>query len=302
MLTGLVGLLLASCGVASHTASYYTSSNKATREVLSEGMVCYTIKDSLFGAPQSISILEFDPSKYTFKVLSHNGMVKTDKMAEELGAVAAINGTFYNMRKGNSVCYMQIEGVVADTTVGKDMQRRATGAVLIKKGKLSTIPWNKELESRYKEAAAQKGLMQVGVFQPANATDVNSNGISVMAAMPVLIDNGKAVEMELYKGFSNKRHPRSVVFVTNEGLVCLMVIDGRHKGNAEGMTLDEVQQFLLSMDNGKGCRSAVNLDGGGSSTLWTSKEGVINYPSDNSKFDHKGTRRVANSIVVFANR
>ena len=277
-----MGLLLASCGVASHTASYYTSSNKATREVLSEGMVCYTIKDSLFGAPQSISILEFNPSKYTFKVLSHNGMAKTDKMAEELGAVAAINGTFYNMRKGNSVCYMQIDGVVADTTVGNDMQRRATGAVLIKKGKLSTIPWNKELENQYK------------------ATAVNSDGVSVMAAMPVLIDNGKAVEMELYKGFSNKRHPRSVVFVTNEGLVCLMVIDGRHKGNAEGMTLDEVQQFLLSINNGKGCRSAVNLDGGGSSTLWTAKEGVINYPSDNSKFDHKGTRRVANSIIVMA--
>ncbi|MBO4691191.1 MAG: phosphodiester glycosidase family protein [Bacteroidales bacterium] len=282
LLAGLVGLLLVSCGVASHTASYYTSSNKATREVLSEGMVCYTIKDSLFGAPQSISILEFNPSKYTFKLLSHNGMAKTDKMAEELGAVAAINGTFYNMRKGNSVCYMQIDGVVADTTVGNDMQRRATGAVLIKKGKLSTIPWNKELENQYK------------------ATAVNSDGVSVMAAMPVLIDNGKAVEMELYKGFSNKRHPRSVVFVTNEGLVCLMVIDGRHKGNAEGMTLDEVQQFLLSINNGKGCRSAVNLDGGGSSTLWTAKEGVINYPSDNSKFDHKGTRKVANSIIVMA--
>ena len=77
------------------------------------------------------------------------------------------------------------------------------------------------------------------------------------------------------------------------------------------MTLDEVQIYLQSMDGGKGCRNAVNLDGGGSSTLWLSPAsgdsvpknqigGVINHPSDNGKFDHKGERRVANSIIVLS--
>ena len=105
-----------------------------------------------------------------------------------------------------------------------------------------------------------------------------------------------------------------------DGKICLMVIDGRSKGNAAGMTLDEVQRYLLSIDGGKGCRNAVNLDGGGSSTLWINPNskastsqassvpevalktvtGVINHPSDNGKFDHKGERRVANSIIVLS--
>ena len=126
---------------------------------------------------------------------------------------------------------------------------------------------------------------------------ISSENVSVMATMPLLIKDGYAVELVEYKGFSDKRHPRSVIFERN-GKICLMVIDGRSKGNAAGMTLDEVQRYLLSMDGGKGCDNAVNLDGGGSSTLWIKESGVLNHPSDNGKFDNKGERRVANSIII----
>ena len=44
---------------------------------------------------------------------------------------------------------------------------------------------------------------------------------------------------------------------------------------------------------------AINLDGGGSTTLWTKKTGVINHPYDNKKFDHEGERTVPNLIVVY---
>ncbi|MBR4801297.1 MAG: phosphodiester glycosidase family protein, partial [Bacteroidales bacterium] len=185
-------------------------------------------------------------------------------------------GTFYDMKKGGSVCYLQIDGVVADTTKGKDMKVRANGAVVIKKGKLSVEPWSPDREKEFRANLKKK--------------------TSVMATMPLLIKDGYAVELPYYKGFSDKRHPRSVVF-EKDGKICLMVIDGRSKGNAAGMTLDEVQRYLLSM-GGKGCTAAVNLDGGGSSTLWLKEGGVINHPSDNGKFDHKGERRVANSIIV----
>ena len=45
-------------------------------------------------------------------------------------------------------------------------------------------------------------------------------------------------------------------------------------------------------------RQALNLDGGGSSTLWTAQEGVLNHPYDNRRFDHEGERGVPNCIVV----
>jgi exopolysaccharide biosynthesis protein len=45
----------------------------------------------------------------------------------------------------------------------------------------------------------------------------------------------------------------------------------------------------------------MNLDGGGSSTLYirnATDNGVVNYPSDNKKFDHEGQRSVANIIYL----
>ena len=304
--------------------------------------------ESVYGAPQDISIIEIDPRKYRFKVVDHKGLKRTSAVAEEAGAVAAMNGTFYDMKKGGSVCYLQIDGQVADTTKGNDMRLRANGAVVIRNGKLSVESWSPEKEILYKECF----LKDFNRFNYADQTrhsksehtihskygntikrSQNKN-VSVMATMPLLIKDGYAVELIYYKGFSDKRHPRSVVF-EKDGKICLMVIDGRSKGNASGMTLDEVQRYLQSMDNGKGCQNAVNLDGGGSSTLWIkpssqytntqattaqtpsaqsqsaqtpssqtpsaqTQSGVVNHPSDNGKFDHKGERRVANSIIVVA--
>lgn len=42
---------------------------------------------------------------------------------------------------------------------------------------------------------------------------------------------------------------------------------------------------------------ALNLDGGGSTTLWVNGQ-VVNHPSDNKKFDNKGERKVHNIIAV----
>lgn len=232
---------------------------------------------SLYGSPQFITILEIDPKRYSFKIMDHMGLKRTSEVASEAEAEAAINGTFYNMKQGGSVCYLQIDGTVVDTTKGSNMQLRTNGAVVIRKGKLSIEPWNQEKEKAFRNNKKRRG--------------------SVMASMPLLIQDGHKVELLENKGFSDKRHPRSVIF-EKDGNICLMVIDGRSKGNAAGMTLDEVQRYLLSMDGGKGCDNAINLDGGGSSTLWEELYGVLNHPSDNGKFDNKGERRVANSIII----
>ena len=85
------------------------------------------------------------------------------------------------------------------------------------------------------------------------------------------------------------------------------------------MSIDELTLLMqwLKMDN------AINLDGGGSTTLWVKNYpygGVVNHPSDNrkwvhsdaykpgmdldnlpadmNKWDHTGERRVANAILI----
>lgn len=74
----------------------------------------------------------------------------------------------------------------------------------------------------------------------------------------------------------------------------LMVIDGRAEGMADGTSIYETAFICLWL----GMKDAINLDGGGSSTLWTDKLGLINHPSDNKKFDHDGERSVPNLIIV----
>ena len=81
---------------------------------------------------------------------------------------------------------------------------------------------------------------------------------------------------------------------TKDGWVYFIVVDGRFPGQAEGMTVSEMQVLCQSL----GLYEAMNFDGGGSSTLWTKDFGVMNHPYDNKVFDHKGERKVPNAIIV----
>ena len=57
----------------------------------------------------------------------------------------------------------------------------------------------------------------------------------------------------------------------------------------------ELAQLLWALD----CVDALNLDGGGSTTMWLESGGVVNFPCDNRRFDHAGERTVANAVLVF---
>ncbi len=71
------------------------------------------------------------------------------------------------------------------------------------------------------------------------------------------------------------------------------VIDGRFPLGI-GMSISELQVLCESL----GLYEAINLDGGGSSTLWNKETGVVNHPYDNKQFDHAGERVVPNVIIV----
>ncbi|MNQ69182.1 hypothetical protein D3C85_837640 [compost metagenome] len=76
----------------------------------------------------------------------------------------------------------------------------------------------------------------------------------------------------------------------------MLTIDGRNTESA-GVSLFELTKLMRWL----GCTSAINFDGGGSTTLWVNgmgSNGVINYPTDNKKWDHEGQRKVANVILV----
>ena len=99
---------------------------------------------------------------------------------------------------------------------------------------------------------------------------------------------------EFGQDFINTRHPRSVIFTKKDGTTVFLTVDGRSKGNADGMSIPELAQLVKVL----GAKDAINLDGGGSTTLWTKGAGIVNYPCDNRRFDHEGERSVSNIIYV----
>ncbi len=112
---------------------------------------------------------------------------------------------------------------------------------------------------------------------------------NVVAAGPNLVRNGSiAVDAEVQgfdSAFSAKRHPRSAMGRTQNGDIWFVAIDGRQK-LSDGATLEELAKVMQRL----GCTEAINLDGGGSTTL--SLLGmVVNRPSEGKE------REVANGIV-----
>lgn len=118
---------------------------------------------------------------------------------------------------------------------------------------------------------------------------------NVMLSGPLLTFNHVDEALDT-SAFNRLRHPRSAIGIKPNGKIILLTIDGRQE-NSAGVSLFELTKVMRWL----GCTSAINLDGGGSTTLWVynaPENGIVNYPSDNKKWDHEGARKVANVILL----
>ena len=110
------------------------------------------------------------------------------------------------------------------------------------------------------------------------------NGASVaIGGGPALIRDGKVMH---WNGYLKIRHPRTAVG-WNKDFIFLVEVDGRQLDLSVGMTFPELADYLLKL----GCQDAVNLDGGGSATLWF-LGAVRNSPSEGQE------RPAANALVL----
>jgi Exopolysaccharide biosynthesis protein related to N-acetylglucosamine-1-phosphodiester alpha-N-acetylglucosaminidase len=230
--------------------------------------------NSLFGANQNITILDIKVKGSNRLALAYEKQVlkPTSAFAKAAGAVAAINGTFFDVQNGGSVDYIKVnDSVISTNRLNKNNARTARqhAALLISKGRLQIAKWDGSAD--WESTLKAPDIMVAGP-------------LLVLHRQPEAIDSGS---------FNRLRHPRSAIAVLGKKRVLFITVDGRHD-NAAGMSLFELRKVLLWLKT----KDGINLDGGGSTTLWTYDQGVLNYPSDNKKWDHEGERKVANVVLV----
>lgn len=140
--------------------------------------------------------------------------------------------------------------------------------------------------------------LAVGGEISITVTPANANWIGVEHAVgggDLLLQNGE-IMTDLDTSISNAITPRSAVGIKADGTVVLFAVDGRQASHSKGLSLYDVAAFLKE----KGCVTALNLDGGGSTSFAVRNPGtdgsvVVNKPSDGSN------RKVANFIMLVNN-
>jgi exopolysaccharide biosynthesis protein len=257
----------------------------------------YWFDHSLFGSNQNINILEVKLNrKNRVNVEADPKQLKpTSEFGKDFHALAGVNGTFFDMKNGGSVDYIRIDG--------------------------KTL--NENREPRDKRSLHQKAAividhkkLYIENWDGTAGWESKIRGDDVMETGPLLVDRKERVALDT-GSFYRTRHPRTAVALKGRRLL-LVTVDGRNE-KAAGMSLYELASVLKWIKASK----AINLDGGGSTTMWINgypDNGIINHPSDNkkmmqtatfkkgtdldtmaadmTKWDHGGERPVANVILV----
>ena len=229
---------------------------------------------NLFSSRQFISVLDIDLSDGKVKIdipYVKSGFLKTSEGAINSRATAAVNGSFFDTSVGGSTVFLKKEDVIINTTrTGFTPYRENAGFGVNKAG-------------------------DVFIIQRPSTGWQSAEAYSLLVSGPLLVYDGTLVP-QINQAFNTNRHPRTAIGVTADNHIIAVVVDGRFS-ESNGMTTKEMSIVMKDL----GCVSAMNLDGGGSSTMWIKNRGVVNHPSDNKKFDQLGERGVATVISFIEN-
>jgi exopolysaccharide biosynthesis protein len=195
-------------------------------------------------------------------VYGKNVTETTSDIAENVGAILAINGDYYGSQESG---YVIRNGVLYRESAAKNRQ----DLVIYEDGTFDII--------QESEVTAQQ-LLADGAVQ-------------VLSFGPALIQDGAiAVSENTEVGKAMASNPRTAIGITEKGHYLFIVSDGR-TDESEGLTLYQLAEFAI----GLGAKTVYNLDGGGSSTLYFNGE-VVNNPTTNGK--HVTERKVSDIVYI----
>jgi exopolysaccharide biosynthesis protein len=227
------------------------------------------------GEPVIMNLLRLDLTKVRLDVVHANdkdiGTQTVSSMARRHKAFAAINGGFFKEGSdlaGKPAGLLKIDGVV----ISEPSKDRVS--IAIKNERRRT--YVSFAHGSNNDPAAKRFI---------SAAEDITNGV------PQLIKNGKVdLTWEQEKTnlrFVETRHPRTAVAKLKSGKFLMVTVDGRSESSG-GISLFDLADYLLSL----AATDAMNLDGGGSSTMYLDGR-VVNHPSDPT-----GERKVGDAILV----
>ena len=185
----------------------------------------------------------------------------TSGIAEDNGAVFAINGDYYGFRDTGIV--------IRNGVVYRDEGARQ-GLAFYRDGSVEVYD---------ETTTTAQELVDAGVWNTL------SFGPAILADGEV-VDGIESVEVDTNVGNHSIQgdQPRTAVGVIDDNHLVFVVVDGRQSGYSEGVTLTELAAIMQDL----GATTAYNLDGGGSSTMYFDGE-VVNSPSQG---EERGTSDV----------
>ena len=191
-----------------------------------------------------------------------NVTAKTSVTAAENNAILAVNGDYYG---ANSSGYVIRNGVVYRDSVREDASNG--DLAIYKDGSFKII---------YEDQVSANQLVQDGV-------------VNLLAFGPSLVENGEiSVSTNAEVGQAMASNPRTAIGIIDENHYIIVVSDGR-TSESKGLSLYQMAEVMKSY----GVKTAYNLDGGGSSTLYFNGQ-VINKPTTGGS---KISERAVSDIV-----
>ncbi|PWV56153.1 phosphodiester glycosidase family protein [Chitinophaga sp. S165] len=267
----------------------------------------YETTDSLDGRPFRAFYLKApasDPS-LTFETRTGNGKRYTpdEYVSMESGKVYAIvNTTFFSFADNSSLNMVVSKGkTMADNQLTDTIKTfdghpqiiyPTQGVFGILPGGKPDIAWiypagkNKEAYAYDAPNAPQNGIWT----RPSRKNGKRWTAVEAAGGGPVLLPYISSVQENRFAWHEMDMHPRTAIGYTADNNVIILAVEGRHPGVAEGATLIQLARILRSL----GCVEALNLDGGGSSSLVAGNQATI-LPSDK-----KGQRPVPAVLLIKA--
>ena len=242
---------------ATVTDSSYKDDNISVN--LSETTVNNT---QVYVADITLSSSDYLKTAFAQNAYGTNVTAKTSVTAADNNAILAINGDYYG---ANSTGYVIRNGVVYRDTVREDSSNG--DLAIYKDGSFNVV---------YEDQISAEQL-------------VNDDVVNLLAFGPALVENGEiAVDTNTEVGQAMASNPRTAIGIIDENHYIIVVSDGR-TSESEGLSLYQLAEVMKSY----GAKTAYNLDGGGSSTLYFNGQ-VINKPTTGG---NKISERAVSDIV-----